>query len=119
MAHTYRLLEAKDTISSFPDWRQGLCSCGQRSAPARPNIAKQHGEDWHLAHMEEVAQLRAKTRGTSPSLAKSRDYYEMKAADEDTPEREREQWAQLARELTLRLNDRDTPQLEELPLSWD
>lgn len=119
MAHRYRLLPPEETKGALPGWRAGSCLCGQRGPAATPERAKQIGEDWFIGHRAEVEVRRARIRGGTPSLASQRNYFEEQAAREDLPDAEREQWQALAEEITARLNDRDIPQLEELPLSWD
>lgn len=82
-----------------------VCTCRKQSATvAHPQLA----EDWEDAHMREVEKVRSRL-ASQPSLKVSRDYYEERAADPETPEGDRPLWQALADELTARLGDRRDP----------
>lgn len=78
------------------------------------------GNGWDEAmHAHEVERDRAKfflSKGRSPSLSASRDYYEQKAEDPSVPLPERKLWQRLADEITQRLNDRDDPHKDQAGL---
>lgn len=78
----------------------GVCACKHQQA--QPVETKQLAEDWGHHHLEQAARSQADP-GKKLSDVSYLEYLETQAANKDLPKRQREQWAQLAREWAPRV----------------
>jgi hypothetical protein len=97
----------KTYMTGGGDHWQAKCTCKQKS-PIGPHA---EAAEWEWRHRRD-AQTALAHLARTPSLRQQRDWYQTKALDPATPPSERVLWQSLADELTARLPEPDTNQLE-------